>query len=150
MNKVLDMTCITKKFFPKQIDDPMIINRGNCFNWAMAAYIFFKEKGYTVELYTNYNNDHTFVKIDNLYYDSESPRGVSDLRKLNCYKTVEISNSAYLARKYSERTFIKRWKDEWPERIHGKNRVWGKMFVKRIIKNKAEPRVVLPCWYVKC
>jgi len=52
-----------------------------------------KEEGINnkVELtYLGGTNGHTFIKIGNKFYDSESPNGVSHFNKLNWFKRIII------------------------------------------------------------
>ena len=62
---------VTKSFFP-EYDDVAIINHGECFIWAYAAFMMFEG----IELW--YNGCHAFVRYRGRFYDSEVLRGSRD------------------------------------------------------------------------
>jgi hypothetical protein len=144
MGKAIDMSHITEKFFSGMVDDPSAINRGNCFNWAMAAYVYYRARGYTVRLYADTNNDHAFIYMNGLYYDSASPRGVWDYSELETY--TYFCASLALVKEHTQKEFLRRWRTEWPHTRHGKNRVWGPKFVRDVLNNKVAPKVMRPWW----
>lgn len=76
----LDLSFITEKHF-SEFSDPSLINYGNCYNWALYAKKYYPE----AELVSSGHNktylDHAYVKINNLYYDSENPQGVKSIKK---------------------------------------------------------------------
>jgi hypothetical protein len=66
---------VTREFFP-EYDDVSVINEGECFIWAYAAYLLFKD----IELW--YTPHHAFVKYHGRFYDSERLRGVEHWQDL--------------------------------------------------------------------
>jgi len=145
MNKI-DMTIITNKFFRRMKNYPDAINRGNCFNWAMAAYIYFRGRGYDVRLLSDSENCHAFVEIDGVYYDSETPCGTNDFTELECYRINQIDVGH--VSEHSQKEFLKRWREEWPHTRHGKNRVWGPVLIRKIIGKTAKvPRIAAPSYF---
>lgn len=110
--KKFSATFITKTFYPGW--KPAVINCGECYSWAYCALKVFPNSG--IELCNTENNEHAFIKIGNLFYDSESVRGVKDWRQLHCI-TFMARGSKYLmrAQKYSLSKYKSLWnnKDHW-------------------------------------
>lgn len=77
----IDFSFIQKEFFPFQT--PKQVNSGSCFNWCYILYLLYPNK---VTLYSDSKCVHAFVKIGDLYFDSESPTGVEHWTKLQTYK----------------------------------------------------------------
>jgi len=84
---------------------PENINEGECFIWALLFY-----QNYGGSLYTvRYWGGHAFVLHQNKYYDSESPRGIKDWRRLKSFKYKKNIPEGY-ASKMSLAKFLKYWK----------------------------------------
>lgn len=65
---------------------PSDINTGDCTLWAMMA-----QKMYGGQMFYCHDMDffyggHCFLKLNNLFFDSESPYGISDWRELEYFK----------------------------------------------------------------
>lgn len=119
----LDLSPIHEKIFPF-CKVPEDINWGNCFNWALVVKRLLHSY-YTVDLYNDSNESHAFVKIRDLYFDSESPRGVKSNTKLHIHR--------HRREQYSKLTpvhplvFFNFWKEE------GYARIWSTKEIDRKI-----------------
>ena len=84
---MLNLNHITKEHFA--IIDPVDINTGMCCHWAWFA----KKEYPKAKLFDWVDKEsktwgHAFVKIDDYYYDSEAPIGVTDWHKLGFIKRL--------------------------------------------------------------
>jgi|CXWL01.1.fsa_nt_gi hypothetical protein len=104
----LNLTHITKKLFPDAIHEPSTINYGHCYNWAFAAYLYYKDKK-TVSLWSDLESYHAFIKIDQKFYDAESPKGVYDQLDLQCYVRAHWNRDRFIFDKMDEIYFRHYW-----------------------------------------
>ncbi|MEK6832700.1 MAG: hypothetical protein AABY32_01520 [Nanoarchaeota archaeon] len=93
--KLNGVRSITNKIL-KEYDLPDIksINEGDCYRWAWGFYKKYGGTLCTVSFY-NYGFGHAFIKINNKYYDAESPNGVKDWRNLKLWPNAPISERQY-------------------------------------------------------
>ncbi|KKN19841.1 hypothetical protein LCGC14_0941670 [marine sediment metagenome] len=74
----MNASVITEAFLIELgLSTPGCINWGYCYYWAYVAHKLFGGG-----LFTDDEHGHAFVKIDGLYYDSETPDGVESWQKL--------------------------------------------------------------------
>lgn len=85
------------------LDDAEHINWGWCYHWAYFAYCL-----YGGQLWSS--KDHAFIKINDLFYDSESPDGILDWRRLNCMKRLRQDGlPVSLAHRVEEDEYFELW-----------------------------------------
>jgi hypothetical protein len=66
----VDLSIISEKIFSGM--SPEIINRGHCYNWALAAKYYLKSG----QLFAD--DAHAFIYYDGRYYDATEPLGVDN------------------------------------------------------------------------
>jgi|SRR3989304_2471428 len=98
-----DLSHITNQFFP---DVPVCyINRGYCYYWVYIAKILYPQG----ELFTLYTyGGHAFIKIGDLFYDSDSPKGVRSWKRLKVLKNTPPLDETMLHRQ-TLKEFAKWW-----------------------------------------
>lgn len=99
----MDLSFIKDEFFPKI--SARKINNGNCFNWAYIVYLLLEDK--EVSLYSDDEFVHAFVKIGDLYYDSECPTGVNCWEDLPTYQ--RYPNNYGIVSEYDLEDFLHGW-----------------------------------------
>lgn len=106
-NKLTTFICNTFKC--KNAKD---INCGHCFWWAFTFFKLYGGQLFTVQDF----GSHAFIKYNNKFYDSETPNGCLDWRKLKsyywppeCNKTVMRTHPLNMAIPMSEYQFKKYW-----------------------------------------
>lgn len=82
---LLDLSIITEKYFTNI--NPVDINNGECFNWALSSYLEDDLKNnFVINLCILADNckhgNHAFLKINDLFYDAQVPKGVISWRYL--------------------------------------------------------------------
>jgi hypothetical protein len=94
--------------------DPVYINSGMCCDWAWTV-----KKQYTeAQLFEWVAGDkthawgHAFVKLADLYYDSESPTGVRDWRELGFIRRLPEDGDCVTHGRFSSIP-VKRFRREW-------------------------------------
>ena len=94
--------------------DPEQINSGLCCDWAWTV----KKQYAEAQLFEWVTGDvkyawgHAFVKIDNLYYDSESPTGVRDWRELGFIRRLPEDGDCVTCGRLALIP-VKRFRREW-------------------------------------
>lgn len=83
-----DPQFITDTFFPQFKGRPNEINYGQCFQWAYLARQLYSG----IELWDL--KYHAFVKYKGKFYDSETPNGIKDWRKLPIIKLYDTQSGA--------------------------------------------------------
>lgn len=117
---MFDLSHITEAFFPEY--SPLTINEGRCFNWAYAAFIFYKN--HKVRFYTaEEGGGHAFIQIDNKYYDAEHPRGVAHWSKLSFFVAYQKVGHVACPYKQSLKEFLFYWRN------NGYDKLWTKKFI---------------------
>lgn len=78
--KEFNANFITEVFFPYEWTHKLFssINTGRCYDWAYIAFCLWPN----VTLWTT--ECHAWVEVDGLFYDSETPNGHLDHKKLRC------------------------------------------------------------------
>ncbi len=82
---------------------PKYVNEGDCYIWAYIA--FLENPG--ALLFSTWH--HAFIKIGNLYYDSESPQGVRHWKELAFYRKYPRTTRNPLFSFRNPEKFIKFW-----------------------------------------
>lgn len=104
-----NLNWISQKYFPHLT--PRLINCGDCYNWAYIAYISYNRvKLFTIDEY----GGHAFIKINNKYFDSESPQGIIDWTQLKILRLMGDIRQMY-PRQQALDEFLRYW------RVEGKN-----------------------------
>lgn len=100
-----NITEVFKKKFPTLIKDEMDINWGFCYWWAYVAYCLF---GGDLISYDD-ESGHAFVCIEGIYYDSESPKGVSHWSALKFFQeeVPVVDEDIFLI--LEEDVFVEHW-----------------------------------------
>ncbi len=97
----LNLSYINQVFFDHyRLKTPAAINKGWCFRWAYIAHCLYGGKLCSIFDY------HAFIKIDDLYYDSETLDGVSDWTELPCLGNLK-PGSTYTVHSLEE--FLNFW-----------------------------------------
>jgi hypothetical protein len=102
---MLNLNYLTTAFlkqYRKRLHTSLDINYGDCFRWAMLAYKLYggqlisvtlmvenSWEGYPGQLVSD--GSHAFIKLDDKYYDSESPEGVNDWQELKYFSRLDVS-----------------------------------------------------------
>lgn len=86
-----------------RLKKPADINDGLCYYWAYVAYKLFGGSLITVDSW----GGHAFIKVNDLYYDSETPDGVEDWSKLPFFVFYDVSEED--ARKQKPKAFARHW-----------------------------------------
>lgn len=87
------------------IKKPSDVNNGDCYYWAFVASQLYG--GVLCSVRCRFGS-HAFVKIDNKYYDSESPNGVNDWRDLIFFENSRSINFNDCIEQ-SEKEFLDSW-----------------------------------------
>lgn len=97
---------INNTFYSEEVahKDLQSINYGQCYDWSWLSYLCWSNR---VQLWSSEN--HAFVKVNGLFYDSEAVDGVCDWRLL---RTCRDLNNEFGDRFYDTRDFIYEWADE--------------------------------------
>jgi hypothetical protein len=98
----IDGGMITAKFFPDYVGEEYEINQGLCMAWAYVAYFLYED------VFLISNRFHAWAKQGNLYFDSESPEGIKNWKKLEC--NVECWSPGVKTYRYTD---IERFKHKW-------------------------------------
>ncbi len=96
---------VTEEFFKDKT--PQKINAGDCFNWAYIIYLLFPKL--KIELYSDDEYAHAFIKIGDLYYDSEAPEGVPHWKQLPSHS--RFGHHFGCVDEYPEDEFVDMWKE---------------------------------------
>ena len=115
----IDGRMITREFFPQYIGREDEINMGLCYKWAYIAACLYPD----VTIWSN--RGHAFVEKNGLFYDSESPDGVEDMKSLGCNsRTGRGEGDSWIQ---TRRELIQYWKyngctgfedrDEWYQKV---------------------------------
>lgn len=84
----MDAKKITQTFLSEcGLNRPGDINWGFCYYWAYVAYKLFGGELVTVDYY----GGHAFIKVNGLYYDSETPEGVENWSNLLFFQFYSVS-----------------------------------------------------------
>ena len=79
------------------------INDGDCYHWALlVSYIFEEVEFYSVD-------GHAWIKLGELYYDSESVCGVKDYDNLKCFTRWPWLKKDVVFKHISRSEFKKFW-----------------------------------------
>ena|ERR1700723_1397607 len=78
--KKFDAHFMVRTFFPEFMEDPSLINRGHCYDYAYVGWSLYPE----AELWSN--EHHAFIQIDHIFYDSEVVRGRRAWHNLQFFK----------------------------------------------------------------
>lgn len=134
-----NLAFVTETFFPAYVNNPDKINWGHCYNWALAAYFFFKEKvkHHDVELFNFDNGDiaHAFIRIGAYYYDAETPDGVLHWSELRFFLEQDEANEDDMWPE-EEEDFFKFWDD------NGGWEVWSKEFILNTLEEEAALQIM--------
>lgn len=75
-----DVDFINKVFYPSEYKNNCLgeINSGRCYDWAYLAYCLWEN----TKLWSS--DIHAWIMYKGLFFDSESPHGVTSFNELNC------------------------------------------------------------------
>lgn len=79
---MLNLKSVRAVYFPSL--NARQINRGDCYRWAYVVKRMFSKAILCSDLY---EGTHAFIRIEGLYYDSQSPLGVRHWRNLAFYRS---------------------------------------------------------------
>lgn len=106
---MINMEWITSRYF-YDFEDRRIINMGYCFCWAWIAYLAYaRSELIHVEIEQGCGLSHAMVKIRNLYFDSDHPRGIRNPLRSRWVSTNTTKNDCPRFFVISERDFRQQW-----------------------------------------
>lgn len=96
----MDLKKLTHKYLSKykrRLSTAYEINNGDCHRWSVLANKLYGGNLVTVDVYISWDEDmsftrdcsHSFLKLNNKYYDSESPDGVDNWKNLRFFESYE-------------------------------------------------------------
>lgn len=116
--KHFDVDFINKVFYPSEYQSNCLykINSGRCYDWAYQAYCLWED----TRLWSN--DIHAWIMYKGLFFDSESPGGVSSFNQLNC-------NSMYgdIAERSPCEMQVEEFKDFWNVYGGGRKFHWNEL-----------------------
>lgn len=113
---MLDLQYLTDAWLKKykyRLYDPSDINYGDCYRWSFLAHRLHGGQLISVTITEN-NTSHAFLKIGDKYYDSETPQGIKNWRRLPYFDRTRDWYSSRLTYKIKEHcsriSFRRYWK----------------------------------------
>lgn len=101
-----DLSWITKTYF-YDFEDISVINTGWCYVWAWLARLRYPRAELWV--FDDADHMHAFVRVGNLWYDAERPKGVNRISDLPFFQDHDIVRPWENAYRFSDQSYQEAW-----------------------------------------